>query len=122
MSQTEVQGHEKKTYDDISYEVSISHIGQNRKKLIYLINEEKWTIKAAAREIGIKLCTAKYILYLYRKYGKIYKKKGDLNPSFNSPRSEPIEPNIMYVPYPVYIFCYYPAGQMPINLAHSQQL
>ena len=47
-----------------------------RKKLINLIDQEKWTIRAAAEEIGIKLCTAKYILYLFRKYGKIYRKKG----------------------------------------------
>lgn len=47
-----------------------------RLKLIHLIHNEKWTIRAAAEEIGIKLCTAKYILSLYRKEGKIYRKKG----------------------------------------------
>ena len=68
---------DKKTYDDIGFEVLFNMIAQKRKNLIYLINEEKWTIKAAAQEIGIKLCTAKYILYLYRKHGKIYRKKGE---------------------------------------------
>jgi hypothetical protein len=93
--------------------------------LIYLINEEKWTIRAAAEEIGIKLCTAKYILSLFRKEGKIYRKKGESiftlqNSNFVAKDSGP--GNVVYVPYPLYIFCFCSQEQMPINLGHLQQI
>jgi hypothetical protein len=87
-----------------------------------LINEEKWTIKAAAKALGIKLCTAKYILYLYRKEGKIYKKKADAIPSTLTEPSSNESPNYVYVPFPVYILWNYPTEQqqMPINLVSSE--
>ena len=66
----------KKTYDDISFNV-IDVLTQDRKKLIKLIHENQWPIKAAAKKIGIKLCTAKYILYQYRNHGRIYQKKSE---------------------------------------------
>lgn len=96
-----------------------------RKKLIYLINEERWTIRAAAEELGIKLCTAKHILYLYRKEGKIYRKKGG---NFSAVKNaddvvDDREPgNVIYVPYPFYIFCFCSGEQMPINLEHFKQI
>lgn len=73
-----------------------------------MINEQRWTIKSAAHELGIKLCTAKYILYQYRKRGKISRKKRNycLYPLKSSNEVQP-ETNIQYVfvPYPVYVFC-----------------
>jgi hypothetical protein len=63
----------KKSYDDISYEV-YTFIIQQRKKLIELIDIEKYTIRGAAKKTGIKLCTAKYIYYKFRNLGKIYEK------------------------------------------------
>jgi hypothetical protein len=39
-----------------------------------LILSGKWTIRAAAKKTGIKLCTAKYIYYNFKRKGKLYEK------------------------------------------------
>lgn len=57
----------KKRYDVITYE--------KRVQLLEMIIKEKETIKNAADRIGIKLCTAKHILYLYKNEGKIHERK-----------------------------------------------
>jgi len=89
-----------------------------------LIDQRKWTIRSAAKELGIKVCTAKYILYLFRKQGKIYRKKGEGSPSFRETlfAEERKLGNVVYIPYPVpvYLFCWCPQDQMPINLVHYQ--
>lgn len=75
--------------------------------------------------MGIKLCTAKYILSLFRKEGKIYRKKGEnfsflRNADFVVEERDP--KNIVYMPYPLYIFCFCSPEQMSINLGHLQQI
>lgn len=92
--------------------------------MILLIDEEKWTIRSAAQKLGIKFSTAKYILYLYRKMGKIYKKREE--GSVTSKETEYKEDiglgDVIYVPIPmpVYLFCWCSPEQMSINLDHYQ--
>ena len=88
-----------------------------------MIQKERWTIKAAAQEIGIKLCTAKHILYLYRKEGKIYRKKGEIADQIVEESEEKVSPlnNLVYVPIPLYVLCYYSPEMVPINLDPIQQ-
>lgn len=42
--------------------------------MIELVQSGNWTIRGAALETGIKLCTAKYIVYRFRRAGKLFKK------------------------------------------------
>ena len=86
---------------------------KKRIKLIELIDQRRWTIRSAAAELGIKLCTAKYILYLYRRKGKIsQRRKAEMsNPLASDTKSsnkngEEQSIQYIYVPYPVYIYCY----------------
>lgn len=82
---------------------------QKRIRLIQLINQSRWTIKSAARELGIKLCTAKYILYKFRKRGQVSRRNRGQN--YESPlksSNEGMEEEkirYVFVPYPVYIYC-----------------
>jgi hypothetical protein len=57
--------------------------------------------------MGIKLCTAKYILALFRKKGKIYRKSGKSIVSEDSSDKYNEAPKTIYVPYPLFIFCLY---------------
>ena len=49
---------------------------QSRLELIRLVVKEKWTLRAASKEVGIKPCTGKHILYKYRNEGIVYSKRG----------------------------------------------
>lgn len=121
MSSEETPPLSKKNYDEISFEVTYLPI-QKRKHLIELITEEKWTIRAAARKIGIKHSTAKHILYLFRKYGKIVNKKPKpttcsycKNHADLKAETSPCSPQYILVPYPVYVLCESQTSQVPFN-------
>lgn len=95
--------------------ISILLLTQTRKKLIQLILSGKWTIRAAAKKTGIKLCTAKYIYYNFKRKGKLYEKNRGIQ-TFRTQEKlgnmENVEQdNIVYVPYPVYVFCCYNTEQ-----------
>ena len=87
-----------------------------------MIEKDKWTIRAAAQELGLKVCTAKHILYLYRKKGKIYRKKSEkITPVEEDEPIETSQTNFVYVPVPVYVLMYTQPDLVPINLVLNQQ-
>ena len=53
------------------------HLTQKRVKLIDLIEKEGYGVTKAARQLRVKIPTAKVILSNYRKKGHIYLKKND---------------------------------------------
>ena len=83
--------------------------------------EEKWTIRSAARELGIKHCTAKHILYLFRKKGRVVNKKERAFYCDNPEHQNTDAPMVIYVGVPILYFVHADSDSVrPINLEQAE--
>lgn len=60
---------QKRAYQKISF--------QERKELIKLMKEDKFSLVQASRKVGIRISTAKMILKKYEETGKIFERKDE---------------------------------------------